>query len=141
MVGLRFTWPNSSQHTYSLYGSGMWGFIFGGSQYVFDLRNSDTGLGWSMLVNGGMTLEFGTTRAVNTVDDMIAYPFALGGEIDFKTIYNFHKYVGATFGFSAGYSASLDASGIIKAFSGDESASALAIAHGFHWGFNIGLIF
>ncbi len=132
MVSLRFSEPFSKDTVGYLGGLGYWGFLFGGSQYVFDIRSKETGIGWSMLVNGGMTLEFPTTASVNSISEIARHVFILGGEIDFKAIYNFHKYVGATAGFTMGYALSPN-------FYDYKASSPLD--HGFVWGFNLGFIF
>ena len=75
------------------------GVLFGGSQYVFDLRGPQNGIGWSMLANGGMSFDF------SSIFTLAAFlnSFTIGGEVEFKAIYNFHKYVGVTFGILLGY--------------------------------------
>ena len=132
MVSFRFSFPFSSYD--GLYGGFRWGLLFGGSQYLFDLRNKDTGLGWSMLANGGLIIDF------PTISDMTAmrYPAILGGEVDFKVIYNINKYTGITFGLNVGYQASLDLS---KANTTSGSIPELIINNGFSWGLNFGVMF
>ncbi|MGL5253812.1 MAG: hypothetical protein ACRC9L_02140 [Brevinema sp.] len=75
------------------------GFLLGGSQYLFDYRSSLAGIGWSMLANGGMSFDF----PLNIPQNRSFYPFTLGGELEFKAIYNFHRYVGVSFGLQMGY--------------------------------------
>ena len=136
MIGFRFTFPFSSYN--GLYGGFRGGVLFGGSQYLFDLRNKQTGIGWSMLANGGFIIDF------PSISDMLAirYPVILGGEVDFKVIYNVHKYVGITFGLNVGYQVSLDLSKFpLGAGSTSTGIPELVINNGFTWGLSFGVMF
>lgn len=143
MVAVRLGYADSNIG--SSWGGFHWGFLFGGSQYVFDARAKTTGLGWSMLVNGGLTLDFPTIDKMEKIN----FPIILGGEIDFKTIYNFHKNVGITFGVNFGYNFS---AGILNpaevSLSSTENLTGpgvpplgLLFDHNFSWAFNVGFIF
>ena len=61
MVGIRFSSPIGGNNLYT-YGGFRWGVLFGGSQYVFDMRSKETGTGWSMLVNGGLTVDIPSVK-------------------------------------------------------------------------------
>ncbi|MGL5955941.1 MAG: hypothetical protein ACRC0X_04970 [Brevinema sp.] len=137
MVAIRLGYNTSK--SYSLSGF-HWGFLFGGSQYIFDFRSKETGLGWSMLANGGLTIDFPNISAIKS----LTFPVNIGGEVDFKAIYNFHKYIGVTFGFNIGYSFALDGS-IIKVI-GDLTGPGIPPTyiladHNLVWSFNVGVIF
>lgn len=138
LVGIRISSPLGGVNPY-IYGGLRWGFLFGGSQYVFDLRSKETGLGWSMLVNGGLTAEITSIKEILQIS---RHPFIIGGELEFKAIYNVHKYTGITFGLHMGYVASVDASTMLEGMLGvSEDEGSLNIDHGFTWAFSIGMIF
>lgn len=139
---------------YKSHGNISLGLLFGGSQYVFDFRGEDSGIGWSMLVNGGMSFDF----SPNLIKKYFSFPAALGGELEFKAIYNFHKYVGITFGFLMGYSLTADVSALFGGGSGYSGATdgagfpvytpgakvitpGLIIDQNFRWAFTVGVIF
>ena len=128
MLGLRFSFPFSSYS--GLYGGFRWGFIFGGSQYLFDLR-TEVGTGWSMLANGGLIIDVGEVKSLH-------YPVMLGGEVDFKVIYNLHKFVGFTFGLAVGYHVSFDGT---KANTTSGGIPEATINNGFSWNLNFGVMF
>lgn len=118
-----------------------WGLLLGGSQYIFD-RRTENGIGWSMIVNGGMILDAPEiTRAEKNVFSSI---LNTGIELNFQPIYNFSKYVAITFGFNIGYLVGYtyrteplyDHEGFPKPIS-----TGLYIEHGLFWGLNIGILF
>ena len=129
MISFRFSFPFSSYD--GLYGGFRWGVLLGGSQYLFDLRSKTTGLGWSMLANGGFILDIGEVTSLH-------YPVILGGEVDFKVIYNIHKYVGITFGLNMGYQVSFDGT---KANTTSGAIPEAIINNGFSWNLNFGVMF
>ena len=136
MISFRFSFPFSSYD--GLYGGFRWGFLFGGSQYLFDLRSNKTGMGWSMLLNGGFILD------LPAISEMMALrnPAILGGEIDFKVIYNIGKYVGITFGLNMGYQFSFDLSKTpLNTSSAVSSIPEAIINNGFTWNLNFGVMF
>lgn len=131
MIGFRLSTSFSPND--GLYGGFRWGVILGGSQYLFDMRSKETGLGWSMLANGGFILDFPTIEEMTS----FKYPALIGGEVDFKVIYNVHKHVGITFGLNMGYQFSLDASELKK----PDGSFGVIHNNGFMWNFNFGVIF
>ena len=138
LVGLRISSPLGGVNPYT-YGGLRWGFLFGGSQYVFDMRSKETGLGWSMLVNGGLTAELSSFKELIQIS---RNPIIIGGELEFKAIYNVHKYTGITFGLHMGYVASLDASEVlVDMLNQIPSEGEFHVDHGFTWAFSIGMIF
>lgn len=140
---------------YKSHGNTSIGLLFGGSQYVFDFRGEDSGIGWSMLANGGMSFDF----SPSLLNNYLSFPAALGAELEFKAIYNFHKYVGITFGFLIGYSLTADVSRLFgsegSGYSGPVDSSGfpiyspgtkvvtpgLIIDQNFRWAFSVGVIF
>ena len=128
MLSLRFSFPFSSYN--GIYGGSRWGFLFGGSQYLFDLRTK-AGTGWSMLANGGLIIDIGEVTTLH-------YPVVLGGEVDFKVIYNLHKFAGFTFGLNIGYQVSFDGT---KANTTSGGIPEVIINNGFSWGLNFGVMF
>ena len=128
MLSFRFSFPFTSYD--GLYGGFRWGFLFGGSQYLFDLR-SKAGTGWSMLANGGFIIDIGEVTSLH-------YPVIFGGEVDFKVIYNIHKYTGFTFGLNVGYQVSFDAT---KANTSSGAIPEIIINNGFSWNLNFGVMF
>ena len=131
MIGIRLSTAFSPND--GLYGGFRWGVIFGGSQYLFDMRSKETGLGWSMLANGGFILDFPTIEEMKS----LKYPGLIGGEVDFKVIYNVHKHVGVTFGLNMGYMFSLDISEVQK----PDGSYQVIHNNGFAWNLNFGVIF
>ena len=129
MLSFRFSFPFSSYN--GLYGGFRWGVLFGGSQYLFDLRSKETGTGWSMLANGGFIIDIGEVTSLH-------YPAILGGEIDFKVIYNTHKFTGFTFGLNVGYHISFDGTKISTTGGG---IPEIIINNGISWNFNFGVMF
>ncbi|MGL5721254.1 MAG: hypothetical protein ACRCY4_02480 [Brevinema sp.] len=111
------------------------GLLFGGSQYIFDFRVPVNGLGWSMLVNGGMSFDFSS----DLVQQIPSQPFTLGGEVELKAIYNFHKYVGITFGVLLGYHFSPDLSPFLGGTPTDPTQPIYD--QNFRGNFSVGLIF
>ncbi len=98
MVAIRLGYNGSDDLAHN-YAGFYWGVLFGGSQYLFDFRSKETGLGWSMMANGGFTIDL-----IGDLDKFteLKYPMMLGGEVDLKAIYNFHEQIGVTFGFNMG---------------------------------------
>ncbi|MGL4676330.1 MAG: hypothetical protein ACRCWI_01520 [Brevinema sp.] len=81
-----------------------WGLLLGGSSRVLNTINKDKGTGWSLLLNGGMTIDLpSVTRLKDMTTTDINSPINLGAELELKAVFNFHKYVAVTFGFSLGY--------------------------------------
>lgn len=146
MIGLRITYAGDTPNAL---GGFHYGVLLGGSQYIFDFRSKETGLGWSMMANGGVTLDIGSFSDTTDVeyDGMKLslpnnYPIIFGAEVDFKVIYNFHKEIGATAGFNMGYQHSYG----VKAFDVTTvgpgiPALMLVLDHSFVWALNIGIIF
>ncbi|MGL5955940.1 MAG: hypothetical protein ACRC0X_04965 [Brevinema sp.] len=134
LVELRFGIPFNNNNPGVLFINNTWGFLFGGSQYVFDYRSKEHGMGWSMLANGGFTIEFPTVSSFNSIHDL-KYTGIIGGELEFKAIYNVHKYLGVSFGFVLGYT-------FAPVINTDPNAtSPFFLEHGLTWGFNVGLMF
>ena len=151
MVGIRLSSPLSKIDLSSpsginlyTYGGFRWGFLFGGSQYVFDMRSEETGTGWSMLVNGGVTADL---PSIKEIIEITNYPLTLGAEIEFKAIYNVHKYVGISFGLHMGYAFGFSilefAENTIAGIpTGDgDIFSQMSMDHNFTIGVNFGVIF
>ena len=114
------------------------GFLFGGSQYIFDKRNAETGTGWSMLINGGFTMSVYGFSGIDYAS--LRTPISLGGEISFKPVYNFSKNVGITFGFDMGYEVSF--SQIASNSNSNEYPSQSDMfQHAFTYGFSVGVLF
>ena len=146
MVGIRLSSPLSGANDYT-FGGFRWGFLFGGSQYVFDLRSEETGKGWSMLVNGGVTADI---PGIKEFIEITSYPITFGAEMEFKAIYNVHKYVGISFGLHMGYAFGFDARQIANdALNGNDMdfsdicglLNQIDVDHNFTVGFNFGVIF
>ena len=74
MIGFRLSTSFSPND--GLYGGFRWGVIFGGSQYLFDMRSKETGLGWSMLANGGTTAELSSFQEIIQI---ARNPIIIGG--------------------------------------------------------------
>ncbi|MGL4677697.1 MAG: hypothetical protein ACRCWI_08575 [Brevinema sp.] len=117
-----------------------WGLLLGGSQYVFDKRSPE-GKGWSMLINGGVLFDLPTIERMKTPEQSV---LILGIELDFKAIYNLHKYVAITFGPSFSYQTSYtlrndkltDAEGFPI-----PTTQGIHWENAFVWGLSVGLIF
>ena len=147
MVGIRISAPISKTNDYT-YGGLRWGVLFGGSQYVFDMRSKETSKGWSMLVNGGFTADIPSVKEFIEVTN---YPLTLGGELEFKAIYNVHEYVGISFGLHMAYAFGFSAKQLAKDALGDISSidtsdikgllKQIEVEHNFVIGFNFGIIF
>ena len=139
MIALRFSSPIGGVNPHN-YGGFRWGVLFGGSQYVFDKRSEQTGLGWSMLVNGGVSADM---PSVKEFIDVAKYPITLGTELEFKAIYNVHKYVGISFGLQMGYAFGFTAEKIFNdaLAGGAVDVSTIEYKHSFVIGFNFGIIF
>ena len=150
LVGLRFSYPLTGMNAYS-YGKFRWGFLFGGSQYVFDKRSAETGTGWSMLVNGGFTTD---TPSIKEFIEIAHYPINIGGELEFKAIYNVHKYVGISFGlhmaYALGFTGEQTLKDMISGAGGSTGGTTppatsepipVTLDHSFTIGFNFGVIF
>ena len=146
MVGIRFSSPFGETNPYT-YGGFRWGVLFGGSQYVFDMRSKQTGKGWSMLVNGGFTADM---PGIKEFIEIASYPFTIGGELEFKAIYNVHKYVGISFGLHMGYAIGFNAgpladdilAGNTTDFSDIKALlKRVEVDHNFIIGVNFGIIF
>lgn len=101
LLQLRFSSPPLKDYTtyFPVYEEFRWGVLLGASQYAFDFRSKTTGIGWAMLINGGLAIDF---PALSRIDFLSSF-MILGIELDAKTIYNFNKHIGITFGTSFGY--------------------------------------
>lgn len=121
-----------------------WGFLFGASQYLFDKRDKDSGLGWSMMLDGGMSFDLPKSSRLNTSETNLLNSYVnLGVELDFRAQYNFYKYSAITFGFNIGYmmgylmpSPGIDPEGFPSLV-----PEGLILNHAFIFGFSVGVIF
>ncbi len=142
LIQVRLSTPFAQTNTsYPFLDEFRWGMLFGGYGYVFDYRSSE-GLGWSMLGNGGILLDFPTIERITDSPDQSV--MVLGGEIDFKAIYNFAKNTGVTFGINIGYSVSYTSH--TKLSIGDDgfviaTPIGLYLENAIVYGMNIGIIF
>ncbi|MGL4367463.1 MAG: hypothetical protein ACRCTQ_04190 [Brevinemataceae bacterium] len=141
LLQLRFTTPFMDDPNKGTFMNEMrWGVLFGGSQYVFDLRTQN-GLGWSMLVNGGLSIDF---PGINRMKDLANNLINMGVELDFKTVYNFQKFAAVTFGMNFGYNLGYE---YLSSVPTDSSGYPLPhkiginILQAFVWGINIGFLF
>lgn len=81
-----------------------WGFLFGGSSRLLNTVKEDTGKGWGLFLNGGLTIDLTSIkRYENMSSRFINTPVNLGAELSFRTVYNFNKYAAITFGIDIGY--------------------------------------
>ncbi len=81
-----------------------WGFLFGGSSRLVNTVKEDTGKGWGLFLNGGMTVDLVTAKRYEKMtSDFINTPVNLGAELSLRTVYNFNKYAAITFGIDIGY--------------------------------------
>ncbi|MGL5955172.1 MAG: hypothetical protein ACRC0X_00990 [Brevinema sp.] len=79
-----------------------WGLLLGGSSRVLHIMDQERG--WSLLLNGGMTVDLpSASRLKEMTDNNINTPVNLGAELELKAVFNFHQYAAITFGFSLGY--------------------------------------
>ena len=104
-VQIRFATPfTSSQKIGTFLNEFRWGFLFGGSSRLLNTVKEDTGKGWGMFLNGGMTIDFvSAERYGNMTADKINTPVNLGAELSLRTVYNFNKNAAITFGIDIGY--------------------------------------
>ncbi len=143
MVAFRLIYAGDSPNALSGF---HYGFLFGGSQYLFDFRSKELGTGWSMMANGGFTVDLGNFSDATTIEGISipnGYPVILGGEVDFKAIYNFTREIGVTFGLNMGYNLSAGASvpEDIDAIGPGVPQTAIIFDHSFVWALNFGIIF
>ncbi|MGL4394694.1 MAG: hypothetical protein ACRCS8_05670 [Brevinema sp.] len=119
-----------------------WGLLLGGSQYIFDKRNSEF-IGWSMLVNGGLSVDFPHIPRLKA--NPLASAVAAGIELDFKAIYNFEKFTAITFGMNLAYVISYTdhSTPVFDAenFPNPNFPKGLYIENAFVFGFSIGVLF
>ncbi|MDK2818845.1 MAG: hypothetical protein KFW21_05295 [Spirochaetota bacterium] len=81
-----------------------WGFLFGGSSRLINTIKEDTGKGWGLFLNGGMTVDLASIeRYVDMNIEDINTPVNLGAELSLRAVYNFTKYSAITFGIDIGY--------------------------------------
>lgn len=142
LIQFRFSIPFCSiPSSFPFFNEFRWGILLGGSQYLFDYR-IENGLGWSMIVNGGLLFDLPTIDRLKNSPNHSA--LNLGTELDFKVIYNIEKYTAITFGFNVGYTISytyrpditLDQEGFPLPI-----PQGVYLEHAFVWGFNIGVLF
>ncbi len=118
------------------------GFLFGGSQYLFDKRSKETGKGWSMLLNGGFIINIYSVESMDYM--MLKSPISFGTELSFKPVYNFSKNIAVTFGFDIGYEISFNQPIVINDnledyFSGPSMGDRFQ--HALTYGFSVGVLF
>ncbi|MGL5956151.1 MAG: hypothetical protein ACRC0X_06045 [Brevinema sp.] len=141
LIQFRFSTPYTIYDTpYPFLQEFRWGLLLGGSQYAFDKRSSE-GIGWSMLVNGGLLFDLPTIERMKNPEQSVV---VLGVELDFKTIYNFHKYTAITFGTSFAYHTSYtlrnDNLTDLEGFP-IPMTQGIHLEHAFVWGLSLGVLF
>ena len=104
-VQIRLATPfTSSQKIGTFLNEFRWGFLFGGSTRLLNTVKEDTGKGWGLFLNGGLTIDLVTSERYKKMStDRINTPVNLGAELSLRTVYNFHKYAAITFGIDIGY--------------------------------------
>jgi len=118
-----------------------WGFLFGGSTRVLNKINPTTGIGWSLLLDGGMILDMPSiSRFKVMVHTGINTPVNLGVELNLKAVYNMHKYAAITFGFNIGYELGYSIGAIVMP-SIYHNPPKMMFDHAMIFGFNVGLLF
>ena len=142
LIQFRISTPVSSEYTaiFPMFNEFRWGLLLGGSQYAFDYR-TEQGVGWSTLINGGMSFDLPT---IPRFGDLMSSLVIVGIELDIKSIYNFNKYNAITFGLNLGYHVSYTYRPDV--IYDDEGfplpvPQGLYIEHAFVWGFSVGVLF
>ena len=117
------------------------GFLLGGSQYIFDMRSKVLGTGWSLLVNGGFTINFYKSPSDYYESDtcIFSIPVSIGGEVSFKPVYNFSRRLAITFGFDMGFEMFYNGRFDLKGSSTITYGPALQ--YSLNYGFSVGLLF
>ena len=142
LIQFRISTPVVSEYTaiFPMFNEFRWGLLLGGSQYAFDYR-TEQGVGWSTLINGGMSFDLPT---IPRFGDLMSSLVIVGIELDIKSIYNFSKYNAITFGLNLGYHVSYTYRPDV--IYDDEGfplpvPQGLYIEHAFVWGFSVGVLF
>ena len=145
-VQIRFATPfTSSQKIGTFLNEFRWGFLFGGSSRLINTVKADTGKGWGLFLNGGLTVDLvSAERYQKMTADRINTPVNLGAELSLRTVYNFNKYAAVTFGIDIGYIMSfsyMNYSGPIIPGVNIPDMNDVRFDHAMVYGFTIGFLF
>jgi len=145
-VQIRFATPfTSSQRIGTFLNEFRWGFLFGGSSRLVNTVKKDTGKGWGLFLNGGMTIDLVSAERYKEMStDYINTPVNLGAELSLRTVYNFNKYAAITFGVDIGYIMSfsyIDTTGVLIPGVDIPDVNDVLFNHAMVYGLTVGFLF